>query len=46
MRGRSPLKCVSHKHVLVDQLGRDGAMLGRGKWLVEHEDSSLDALRL
>ena len=41
MRGRGPLKCVSLKHVLVDQLGRDGAMLGRGKWLVEQKDSSL-----
>ena len=25
--------------VLVDLLGRDGALLRRGKWLVEHEDS-------
>ena len=41
MRGRGPLKCVSLEHVLVDQLGRDGAMLGRKKWLVEHKDSSL-----
>ena len=32
---------MSLKHVLVDQLGRDGAMLGRGKWLVEQKDSSL-----
>ena len=28
---QGPLKCVSLKHVIVDQLGRDGAMLGRGE---------------
>ena len=27
-----------NQHVLVDLLGRDGALLGRGKWLVEYGD--------
>ena len=30
-----------NQQVLVDLLGCDGALLRRGKWLVEHEDSSL-----
>ena len=32
-----------NQHVLVDLLGRDGALLGRGKWSDEQEGSSLAA---